>query len=388
MADWLRKCIAMGPINTPTGDTEDVRFNNNLNRLHDLGTYWVRIWIRWDLAQIYQPGPYVYQAQVPWELLGHPDDNYNYHPALGVNYGWRYIQAIDDQIAQLRAHGFGVILTSWRFPLYSNGCANQNHWTYRLEDRLQANNELKPLEMGIPTNEQLGINGYFGQWINFLINRYKGHGRGLTLEIMNEPNLQMWPQQDAGGGLSIGCATALMMNTAAAVSGAHGHPTWLAAPAPADHSTNNRMRTSWDVFVDSTLNQLDSINFKAPDNYFWTHHNYKDIESALLGSWTPIARKVRDKLVNRWTGYGGKSDPQVFMTEGGARLASVGLAQQHQQMNLCWNHYKLHPGLGMYANYFMQQTPGLAPGNDCALINTDGSARAAYTQFKSWPGYI
>ena len=50
----LAKCVAMDSLNHG-GDVEDLRVNGNLDRLRALGTRWVRLWIRWDKAQLFPP---------------------------------------------------------------------------------------------------------------------------------------------------------------------------------------------------------------------------------------------------------------------------------------------------------------------------------------------
>ena len=64
-AAGLRKCVAMDSLNHG-GDVEDLRVNGNLEKLLALGTRWVRIWIRWDKAQLYPP------AFVPMTALDRP----------------------------------------------------------------------------------------------------------------------------------------------------------------------------------------------------------------------------------------------------------------------------------------------------------------------------
>ena len=51
----LAKCVAMDSLNHG-GDVEDLRVNGNLDKLRALGTRWVRLWIRWDKAQLFPPG--------------------------------------------------------------------------------------------------------------------------------------------------------------------------------------------------------------------------------------------------------------------------------------------------------------------------------------------
>ena len=182
----LAKCVAMDSLNHG-GDVEDLRVNGNLDRLRALGTRWVRLWIRWDKAQLFPP------SLVPMSDLDGPANDL---PVCGSGCGYGYIQAIDEQIALARAAGLNVILTTWHFPRWANGTAGMPADSAR-EDRGGPDTpveRLKPLEWRVPVGE-LGPRGYYGQWLGWLMDRYAIHGRGFTLEIVNEPNRQLWPQQ-------------------------------------------------------------------------------------------------------------------------------------------------------------------------------------------------
>ena len=182
----LAKCVAMDSLNHG-GDVEDLRVNGNLDRLRALGTRWVRLWIRWDKAQPYPPG------LVP---MGDLDSRANDLPVCGSGCGYGYIQALDQQIALARAAGLNVILTTWNFPRWANGTAGAPA-DWAREDRGGPDTpieRLKPMEWRVPLGE-LGPPGYYGRWLAWLMDRYAIHGRGLTLEIVNEPNGQLWPQQ-------------------------------------------------------------------------------------------------------------------------------------------------------------------------------------------------
>ena len=227
----LAKCVAMDSLNHG-GDVEDLRVNGNLDQLRALGTRWVRLWIRWDKAQLFPP------ALVPMSDLDGPANDL---AVCGSGCGYGYIQAIDEQIALARAAGLNVILTTWNFPRWANGTAGvPADWAR--EDRGGPDTpveRLKPMEWRVPLGE-LGPPGYYGQWLGWLMDRYAIHGRGFTLEIVNEPNGQLWPQQTTerhalirsapGQPLMAGLVTE-MMETAQKLSAERGHRVGLAGPA-------------------------------------------------------------------------------------------------------------------------------------------------------------
>src|ERR671922_1512235 len=76
-------------------------------------------------------------------------------------------------------------------------------------------------------------------WVGWLLDRSRWYGRNLVLEIMNEPNGQLWPQQApsptadpyAPGEVTVGAHVAEMIATARAVSADRGHPIGLAGAA-------------------------------------------------------------------------------------------------------------------------------------------------------------
>src|SRR5439155_20639029 len=89
-AATVRRCVSLGAngVINP-GSTQDYRSCRHF--LLDTGTRWVRIWADWPSLQ---PEP-------------------NRPPDRGSG-AWR-LRHLDDQIAQARSDGIGVILTAYRF---------------------------------------------------------------------------------------------------------------------------------------------------------------------------------------------------------------------------------------------------------------------------------
>jgi hypothetical protein len=384
-AAGLGKCVAMDSLNHG-GDVEDLRVNGNLEKLLALGTSWVRIWIRWDKVQLLPP------AFVPMNDLDGP---LNDAPECGPGCGFRYIQAIDEQIALARAAGLNVILTTWFFPRWANGTADKPP-DWAREDRGTATDpveRLKPLGWRIPIGE-LGPESHYGRWLGWLIDRYAGHGRGLTLEIMNEPNGQLWPQQASGsaadpygpGEVTVGAHVAEMIATAAGLSAARGHPIGLAAPALSDRARpNDRLFTSLETAVPQTLAALNELAFPPTPSLVWTHHNYSDIERNI--SSPTRAESVVELLRGRWRGRGGPGDPRVWLTEGGARLGSGDVSDLTAQALLvaaAWERMSAASGIELFSNYLMYADP-VANSGLCEPIASGGAPRPVWEVFRRLP---
>jgi hypothetical protein len=382
----LRKCVAMGSINHG-GDLEDLLANGNLDKVLELRARWVRIWIRWDKAQLFPP------SQVPWSGLGTPAND---RPDCASGCGYRYIEAIDEQIARARAAGLNVILTTWHFPRWANGTAGVPA-DFAREDRGSRRapvDHLRALELRVPVG-QLGKNGHYGRWLDWLMTRYGRHGRSLVLEIMNEPNHQLWPQQGpsrtAGdpygqGDLVMDGYVAEMMATARSVSAAHGHRIHVAAPGMSDRvGPNTRHFTNLETAIPTTLARLDALGFPGTPSFIWTHHNYIDVEQRLTSpSRSEVCRRL---LKGRWRGRGGPGDPRIWLTEGGARLGSgqaVDLDAQARLVRAAWKRLSETPWIELFSNYPMYANPvadsGLRHG-----LTAGGGPRPVWNVFRDFP---
>lgn len=279
-------------------------------------------WIRWDQAE----------------------------PTQG-SYDNAYFALIDEQVLGARARGLRVVLVTWHFPRWSNGTVGLTDADYAGDDRRNPSGSLKPFEQRAPW-DQLGVGGAWGRWINALMSRYKGYG-GIALEVMNEPNLQMWPQQATDGSLIIHQKAAEMMNTAVYLAAYHGFQMYVAGPAASDYrGPSTRRATDYWWFLWNLRSALEALNQRGSHAVIWTHHNYKDIEdNNTLG-----IDLVRSVLLNWWRGWSPTSDPSganpgFFITEGGARISTVGSeAAQNLLVAAGWNRALANPGAGMFTN--------------------------------------
>ena len=277
------------------GDPDDLTAYDNLDLVKQTGARWVRLWIRWDKAQPLPP------AFVPWSQLDSPANDL---PGCGTGCGFRYIASLDAQIAAARAAGLNVVLVNWVFPRWANGTAGKPA-DWAAEDRGSRGaplERLKSMETRVPVG-QLGPSGHYGRWIDWLVGRYAGYGRDFALEIMNEPNLQMWPQQAPSttadrfgpGRPVIGSYIAEMMTTARTVAAARGNPILIGAPALSDHfGVDSRTETNFRTAVSDTLAGLPPGAW--PDNFVWTHHNYIDVEENMA---SPTRAEARSRPAGR-----------------------------------------------------------------------------------------
>ncbi len=349
----LRKCVSMGPVNAPEGDDQDLRAQGNLDLLTSTGSRWVKLWVRWDQVQ---PLP---ASSVPFDRLGDPI----------ANPGYPFLAALDAQIELARAQSpqIGVALTPWLFPKWANGTSHlvdgiPGDRTFFPEDRAAAGGVPKKLFYRVPAVAELGPEGLWGRWIDFLYRRYAHHGDGVLLEVMNEPNLQWWPQR---GEPAAPHAAARMMATAQTIGERNGNRLLLGGPAvwdgPKRGAALSRLWTGYEEFTARLLDELEEIGFRANERFVWTQHNYMD---TLFGHGRPgsppnRAARTRALLVDRWSGLGGAKAPEIWLTEGGADLRErvVGADRELQARLVGENWNRMidaggdGAGIGMVTNY-------------------------------------
>jgi hypothetical protein len=349
-AAGIRKCLDLGPaadLNDPTTLFQTVAS----------GTKWIRLWASWADAM---PTP------------------------SGLRAGWE--ANLDEQIFIARAHGLNVVLVTWHFPTWANGTQNVPP-DYMAADRAKPGGGLKELIYGVPA-DQLGVDGHWGHWIHYLIQKVAGYGAGVALEIMNEPNYQWWPQQTADGQISVGYKAAEMMQTAANINFFYGVP--LLAPATSDTrgSSNPRSVTSYGNFLSALKGALQYLNFNGNANFRWSHHNYRDIETSTASGYTAAF----NTLSGWWQGSKTGGQPAIWITEGGARMGSSevneNLTTQANKVASAYAVMAAASGAAMFTNYLLHD-PGDSPQQeavDSALIALNGQPRPVWTTFLNMAG--
>jgi hypothetical protein len=410
----LRKAVVMGPVfdsriassflylynppdpNAP-GPTDPALLDpkSNIALLKKSNTHWVRLWADWPTMQ---PDPGI--------DLQHPDFG-NYIERDARTSG--FIQNLDDQVRIARKEGFGIILTAWRFPLWVN------RTPMPCLPRRSDSDEL----VHIPSD--LCPDSDWGKWIDFLVRRYGySNETGVSgryvdfLEIVNEPDSQMFPQRDCDGRLMMTRWVATMFKTAqdkvrarnaelaAVLGGPHPTALVLAGPGIADSTTSTRLDriTPYQTFTRSLLRWLPRAGFAFPDTAFvWTQHSYGDIERARdcapgdtrcfrAEGCAPNDQRCATERVNaaawvrrtlvvgvdgiKWKGWPRENNPSLLLTEGGARLnvirdryhlSRLTLIKNKQAELVEGNFYRMYnsgplsKGIGMTSNYLTYTDP-------------------------------
>lgn len=247
--------------------------------------------------------------------------------------------------------------TSGRPPSY------QLRWPGNYADADNAN---------VAKTSKLGPTSDWYRWIQFLAYRYHPDEdvRGKTppgypgsppparpgtyidvLEVVNEPNFEIWPQtSQANNAVQIAPKmTAAMLEQAdsirSTVNAGKDDKLYFAGPATSDGwrkvTSENRRVSSYDWFLIRMALELRKRNFFGSTEFIFTHHNYKDVESAREGraprktanatentnsaAWVLSLMHGRVKLGKKgtvkfaWKGWPSASDPRLALTEGGAR---------------------------------------------------------------------
>jgi hypothetical protein len=314
-ATALPRCVSLGAngVINP-GSSQDYRSC----RAFVLGTRtsWVRIWADWPSLQ-------------PERGL---------RPDRGTG-AWR-LRELDRQIEQANADGVKVILTAYRFPAWATGASGADqHPLFKLP-------------------ADVGPGSPWARWIGFLIRRY---GREIAgLELVNEPNGQVWPLADAPRTVArmFVTARALQLNGAPLLIGPATSDAPEAAPA---------------AFTGTLLDELDRLGFEPGGAFAWAHHNYTDVEHDRAGG----TQEILGLLDGRWRGRSG-----LLITEGGARLSKIAelypeadpRAKQAELIRRNRERLSTTPGVGMLGQYLFYTDPAF----DCGLCDADGAKRPAY----------
>jgi hypothetical protein len=384
----LAKLIDIGPggVISP-GSAQDYRFHSNATFFADTGTRWIRMWADWPSLQ--------------------PDGAHAIDDP--ANPGRPALLALDEQIRGANADGLSVILMPYRYPTWANGTAtvaavrgSDAEVSFQFWDRMTEPSWLRylgsgrqalvydprraDLEYRLP-DEGHGAQSAWAGFFTFLYDRY-GDGQVKAFELVNEPNLQLWPQQAppltgspfAPTTPSAARAVADILITAQAISAAHGHSARLLAPSLSDiDQTNGRRATSYADFTAQLLDALATSGYRAHERQGWSHHNYGDVEYRTGALRT---RTLMGLLNGRWTGAG------VHITEGGARISRMaelyGLedprAAQARCLQEAWAAHS-QAGVELYAQYLLYDDVNFPSG----LLEPFPSAvpRPAYAVWKA-----
>lgn len=405
MTSYLRKCVspgAPGPLNPPSpysllwkpdGTYRNLRYHANTT------TPWVRLWASWRWLMPYDENANPATDTRPYAGRSYPNGvNYAYVPGSPAD----YVRALDQQIDLARSNPYlnlNVILTFWEFPLWANGMYDKDPSYNPYGDRGG-----KQFEFRTPAD--VGSGSPFRRALEFLVACYKD--KVYFLEIMNEPNLQWWPQRGNppdSAPLSY-CTATSMFQTAQAVHRLYGSRPRLMGPATSDDppgfddsASSTRARLSYRTFMGpgaaggrNLLDGLAGVNFQADQYFAWTHHNYADVlydlgdrsERSGTGPGQTNAHDARERLKYRWTGwpYADAANPYLMLTEGGGvidaiiRLYNIGATQAlDKQANLLTRNWKRMkgdadpaysaadaPGIGMITNYLWHTSPDYDSG--------------------------
>jgi hypothetical protein len=330
----LARGVALGP----GGVGDEQRYPTNRRYLAETGCTWVRLWAEWPKIQ--------------------PDANRP--PDFGP---------LDAEIAAARADGMNVMLTSWRYPTWANGTgalAPGQDAQFELEDRLADGADparRKDLTFRAPAD--LGPRSPFGRWMAAL-----GERDVDALEVVNEPNHQLWPQRD------IHVPVARMMATARAVT--RDKTITIVGPGTADRRGSNPLGTDYLDFTEALLDELDAIGFDSSERTAWSHHNYGDMESDSADRMTAAAALLRER----------RPGVPILVTETGVRLTTIAkderiaddvIARRRQAELLARGYERLRTTDGGAGVEMVLQYLFITDVNyDSGLCELDGRPRPAY----------
>ena len=368
-AKRLRKLLDIGPGGViQPGSAQDLRYAGNAAYFADTGTRWIRLWADWP------------------SLQPHPD----YAPDDPLSPGrWR-LYALDRQIRLANARGISVVLMPYRFPTWVNGTAGLA--ARERYGRAEEPAKRRALEYLLP-DDAYGPGSAWAGFFSFLYERYhagrEGGPRVAAFELVNEPNLQLWPQT------GIAREIARLLMTAQGISARRAHSTLLLAPSISDDDAPSSTRyTRWDEFVRGLLDELEAIGYLPHSRQAWSHHNYTDVERRRTAT---NSQAIRTLLEGRWAGYAEGRAPTVFVTEGGARLsrmpalypAEEPLQAQARCLRDAWALHAAEDGAGAGVAMFAQYLLYADPNFDCGLLDPYPSTRKrpAYAAWRAFPAY-
>ena len=280
----LRKLLDIGPggVIAP-GSAQDLRVAGNAGYFTETGTRWIRMWADWP------------SLQPDGDLA--PDDP--------LSRGAANLRALDEQIALADRLGLRVLLMPYRFPRWANDT-----------DEDERDPHGKAPEYKLPA-DPYGPGSAWAGFFAFLHDRYhagrEAGPRVAGFELVNEPNLQLWPQP------GVPRAVAQLLKTAQGISARSAHSTMLYAPSISDDDAPTSGRyTRWSEFVPALLDELVAAGYLPHSGQAWSHHNYTDVERRQTQT---RSQAIRALLKGRWGGHVEGDAPTVSHHRG--RRAAV-----------------------------------------------------------------
>jgi hypothetical protein len=420
MSTYLRKCIDIAPtaVITPGPDVPNDYRNLRVQPWWPAlraTTSHLRLWADWPSLQNSSDVPGSHPRDVP------------------------RIAALDAQIDAAVADGLKVFLMPYRYPRWANGTEGipdgPSNYTFEPWDRharyqqyidflegRRPQQAWKAWEYRMPV-DGFGPDSAWGRYVAWLWGRYAD--RLAAFEVVNEPNLQIWPQRSpvetddlaakwgtTGTHLVITPAVAEMMTTVDALARTHPGPVLLApscsdsdiadVPRSTTISHTNPYAPSADPFAESLLDHLAARGFSADDRWIWAFHNYADVE-----------RKQQHVLYLRrvlqardWTGRRLDGGPELWCTEGGCRPNALNSATgrfrvaldreltaaeqlDYQALVLTEALSRHHSAKGIGAGIGMlTQYTTYADGFNSGVLNGNGTPRPALAAWNAVPEYV
>lgn len=340
MALTIARGVALGP----GGIGDEQRYGTNRRHVAETGCTWVRLWAEWPKIQ---PRP------------GEPPD----------------FGPLDGEIAAARADGLRVMVTAWRYPRWANGTdglSPEEDAAFDLADRVAAGADpARRKDLTFRPPDDLGPDSAFGRWMAAV-----GERDVDAVEVVNEPNLQLWPQR------GVHRAVARMWATTREVI---PEGPLVVGPATSDRVGSNRLATDHLEFAEALIDELDATGFRPDDRSAWSHHSYGDFENDQADRTAAAAQLVR----GRWPGT------PVHITETGVRLTSVArnervrddaVVRRRQAELIARGHERLRTApAGEGVELVLQYLFITDMNYDSGLCELDGTRRPAYYAWAELP---
>jgi hypothetical protein len=362
------------------------------------------------------------------------------------------LAALDGQIKAATDDGMQVIVMPYRYPRWTNGTSglvngSQQDNDFFPQDRVArltlyqnwregrtARPAYRDHFYGMPL-DGFGPDSEWARYVRWLWDRYVAqapkYGRAAYFEVVNEPNLQIWPQHSTietdnvyerfgieGTSLVVVPAVAEMMVTMDGIAREYGAtvPCLAGSTSDTDVEINPRTTTiahrskyttTQQTLVEPLLEELRARGFAGGDHWIWSYHNYSDVERA-----ESHVSYLRQALVaGGWNGRRLDGGPELYCTEGGARLTGLNsattgrfrlalgraLTPQEQRFyqgqviteSLSRHHYSkgVGAGVGMLTQYLTYSDANF----DSGLLDTLGSGGAERPALAAWsavPEYL